>query len=191
MKETKTYKNLISHAKTNNPVRIVVHHTGGTDKYPLADTSHHTAQIIEAWHLSKPGWIGIGYHYVIHKDGEVWKGRPEHVHGAHALGVNKTSIGICLAGNFDATLPTEAQETALRELLIDITERYDIGTDDINPHRTFASKSCFGSKLGDDWAMNLVIEEEPGIIEVVYVEKDIEEFTTTEILKEVERRIEE
>jgi N-acetyl-anhydromuramyl-L-alanine amidase AmpD len=155
--ETQTFKNLSSRPRTNNPNRIVVHHTGGTDKYPLADTSHHTAKIIEKWHLSKPGWIGIGYHYVIHKDGTVWKGRPEHVHGAHAKARNNESIGICLSGNFDLTLPTKEQEDALRTLMLDIKSRYTI--EDIEPHRATANKTCYGNKLSEDWARNLVAEE--------------------------------
>jgi hypothetical protein len=68
--ETKTYKKLKDWATNNKPEYLIVHHSGGTDAYPLADTSHHTAQIMESWHLSK-GWDGLGYQYVIHKDGEV------------------------------------------------------------------------------------------------------------------------
>lgn len=156
MKETNTFKKLLNNLTTNNPKKIIVHHTGGTDKYPLADTSHHTAQIIENWHLSLPGWIGIGYHYVIHKDGEVWKGRPEHVHGAHSKADNKDSIGICLSGNFDATLPTLAQEKSLKELLNSLSEKYSIGKDKIVPHRHSANKTCYGNKLSDTWASDMI-----------------------------------
>ena len=67
--ETNTYKKLVGNKKNNTPKWIIVHHTGGVDSDPLADTSHHTAQTAEAWHL-KLGWLGLGYHYFIEKTGE-------------------------------------------------------------------------------------------------------------------------
>jgi N-acetylmuramoyl-L-alanine amidase len=154
MNETNTYKNLKDKPKDNFPVMIIVHHSGGTDANPLQDTSNQSAADMEAWHLHN-GWEGLGYHYVIHKNGDVWKGRPEHYHGSHAVGHNTDSIGICLAGNFDATLPTTEQVTSLTNLMKDICSRYPIG-DKIYPHRKFANKTCYGKNLTDDWAKNLV-----------------------------------
>ncbi len=158
MKDTNTYKKL-KKLKTNNyPEHLIVHHSGGTDLVPLADTSHHTAKIMEEWHIGK-GWDGLGYHYVIHKDGEVWRGRPEHRNGAHARGYNTKSIGICLSGNFDATLPTKAQETALKDLLLKTSAKYDIPYDKIIPHRNVANKTCYGNKLSESWARELLEKE--------------------------------
>lgn len=159
--ETQTYKNLKDLPQTNFPEWCIVHHSGGTDADPLADTSHHTAKIMEAYHISK-GWDGLGYQYVIHKDGAVWKGRPEHRNGAHTVGYNEKSIGICLAGNFDATMPTTGQIEALKTLLKDIQARYPkITSDKIVPHRKFATKSCYGNKLSDTWASDLVKVAKP------------------------------
>jgi len=156
--ETKTYKKLKDWATNNKPEYLIVHHSGGTDAYPLADTSHHTAQIMESWHLSK-GWDGLGYQYVIHKDGEVWKGRPEHRNGAHARGYNTKSIGICLSGNFDATNPTDAQVESLTKLLQELSEKYNVPLKNIIPHRNVANKTCYGNNLSEDWARNLVNEK--------------------------------
>jgi len=155
MNETRTYKNLKFKPKDNYPKWIIVHHSGGTDKNPLEDTSHHTAQIMESWHF-KLGWEGLGYHYVIHKDGAIWKGRPEHYHSAQAVGYNSQSIGICMAGNFDATLPTEKQIESLKLLLSETTKRYNLTLDKIVPHRKFANKTCYGRKLSDTWASDLI-----------------------------------
>ena len=71
----------------NNPEYIIVHHTGGTDANPLADTSNQTAAIIKSWHLQK-GWSDIGYNWVIEKDGKIVQGRSENVEGAHTVGYN-------------------------------------------------------------------------------------------------------
>jgi len=157
--ETNTYKRLKDKKQDNFPEYLIIHHGGGTDTEPLLDTSHHTANIMESWHLSK-GWEGLGYHLVIHEDGEVWKGRPEHYHGSHARGYNTKSIGICLSGNFDAKLPTDEQVEALRKLLLDLSEKYGIPKENIVPHRKFANKTCYGKLLDDDWASSLLIEKE-------------------------------
>lgn len=157
--ETNTYKKFINAVRDNYPEYLIVHHSGGTDAQPLLDTSNHTAKIMESYHLSK-GWEGLGYHYVIHKNGDVWKGRPEHYHAAHTVGYNNKSIGICLSGNFDATLPTKEQEKSLATLLSQLQLKYNIGMNRIIPHRKFANKSCYGNRLKDDWARNLIIQEE-------------------------------
>lgn len=148
MNNSITYNLLASKPRTNNPVKIILHHSGGTDKNPLEDTSHHTAKIMESHHLSL-GWEGLGYHYVVHKNGDVWRGRPEHYHGAHCKGHNNTSIGICMAGNFDNTKPTPEQEIAVRHLIDSIKTRYPIN--EIVPHRKYANKTCYGKNIPDDY----------------------------------------
>lgn len=152
MKETKTYKKLKSKKQDNFPEMIILHHSGGTDANPLADTSSHTADMIEQWHMAK-GWEGIGYTYVIEKDGTIAKGRPETYHGAHTVNYNSKSIGICMSGNFDATYPTKAQEESFKTLYKDISKRYK--NLKVYPHRKFANKTCFGKKLKDDYGQKL------------------------------------
>lgn len=84
---------------------------------------------IKAWHR-KQGWLDIGYHHVIRRNGAVEPGRPEDRPGAHARGFNHVSIGICLAGGVgeDGKTPennfTDAQFAALRQLLNDLIQRY-------------------------------------------------------------------
>lgn len=153
--ETKTYLKFKDKPQDNFPVEIICHHTGGSDAQPLLDTSNQTAKIVEDYHLSL-GWEGIGYTYFIEKLGQVWKGRPETYHGSHTVGHNTKSIGICLAGNFDLTLPTPEQITSLTSLMKDIMTRYNIPKDKIFPHRAFAVKTCYGMKLSNNWAKDLI-----------------------------------
>lgn len=166
-------ENMVS--KTNIPQYIFVHHTGGTDANPLEDTSHHTFEIIQNWHINNNKWQNIGYHYVIEKDGSVSAGRPETYHGAHAYGYNQKSIGIVLSGNFDTTLPTPAQEDALAKLLDEVAERWNIPNDRIKPHRSVANKTCYGEKLSDNWALNLMLE---------YRDQESQEEVTEEVIEE-------
>lgn len=52
---------------------------------------------IRKWHTEK-GWDDIGYHLVIRRDGTIEAGREESLVGAHTLGYNHNSYGICLVG---------------------------------------------------------------------------------------------
>lgn len=135
---------------------LIIHHTGGTDAQPLLDTSHHTSEIVDTYHKSL-GWGGIGYNWFIEKSGTIKKGRDENVEGVHTRGYNNKSIGICLAGNFDAFMPTQGQIIALTTLMRSRMELYKIPLTKIVPHRTFATKTCYGSKLTEDWARRLVM----------------------------------
>lgn len=171
----------------NVPEWIIVHHTGGVDANPLADTSNHTFEIVDNYHRGLWNFVSslghyIGYHYFIEKDGKVTQGRADNDEGAHVKGYNLKSIGICLAGNFDATLPTEAQTNALRELLKELSSKHNIPATKIVPHRKFANKTCYGNKLSNDWAANLLKGT---------VEKDLSQFTLDELFSEVMRRIKE
>ena len=55
---------------------------------------------IDRWHKDR-GWTGIGYHAVIRRNGVIEYGREATEEGAHALGVNNRSYGLCLIGGVD------------------------------------------------------------------------------------------
>ena len=99
---------------------------------------------IRLWH-KRQGWVDIGYHYVIKRDGTVEKGRPDDQPGAHVHGYNSKSLGICMVGglapdgkrgenNF-----TPAQFAALKTLLGTLSARYPnakvLGHRDLSPDR--------------------------------------------------------
>lgn len=138
---------------TNKPECVIVHHTAVSyDKNP------DQFEATKRYHISK-GWGDIGYHYEINKAGKIYAGRKETTEGAHCYqnGLNTKSIGICLDGNFDIELPTKEQTEALRKLLNDVCSRWNIPADKVYPHRKFATyKSCYGKKLSDSWAADLV-----------------------------------
>ena len=53
---------------------------------------------IREWHVDQNGWDDVGYHFIIKRNGQYEKGRPEGYSGAHAPSHNGRSIGICLVG---------------------------------------------------------------------------------------------
>ena len=88
-----------------------------------------SAAQIDTWHRQR-GWkLGIGYHYVIRRDGSIEPGRPEWLTGAHCQNHNAHSIGICYEGGLDIRgqpddTRTAAQKTTMRQLLEDLHKRY-------------------------------------------------------------------
>ena len=120
---------------------IVLHHTGGND----IDAS---AEQIHGWH-KKNDWAGIGYHYVIRKDGTIERGRPEWAIGSHAYGENSHTIGIHVSGNFDTAKPTDQQIKSCKALIKDICVRYGIVPDfnHIVGHGELMSTACPGRNL--------------------------------------------
>lgn len=56
-----------------------------------------TVEALKREHLRR-GFVGIGYHYYIRRDGKVVSTRPIAQIGAHVRGYNKYSIGLCYEG---------------------------------------------------------------------------------------------
>lgn len=105
----------------------------------------YTVQDIRRWHKQQ-GWSDIGYHYVVYRNGHVEPGRDVDISGAHCVGHNAHSIGICYVGGMDSTnrnakdTRTLAQKAALLSLLIDLKKLYPGAK--IYGHRDFAKKAC-------------------------------------------------
>lgn len=124
---------------------IVIHHEG----FPEGDTDH-SAQYIHKFHREVNGWAGIGYHYIIRKDGTIEQGRRPKAVGAHALHYNKNSIGICLAGNFEVAKPTAAQIDSLKLLTAWLCQKYKLDpmkSGVIVGHRNLNDTDCPGKNL--------------------------------------------
>ena len=104
-----------------------------------------TVEDITRWHKAR-GFATIGYHYVIYRDGSIHEGRPLEQIGAHCVGHNKHSIGICYIGGCasDGKTPkdtrTPEQKEALLALLRRLKARFPNAT--IHGHRDFAAKAC-------------------------------------------------
>ncbi len=121
---------------------VVLHHTGNDE-----DDDWSAAEI-DAVHRMM-GWAGIGYHYVIRKDGAVELGRPAWAVGAHAEGSNRVSLGIQLSGNFCLGEPTPPQIESCAMLLALLSKVYGFPPDGehILGHRDLNDTGCPGDAL--------------------------------------------
>jgi N-acetylmuramoyl-L-alanine amidase len=119
---------------------IVVHHSA----LPLSDGPRE----IQNLHMDEKGFADIGYHYLIDQSGSLYEGRAIDVRGAHTLGYNYGTVGICLIGNFEEIQPAQAQVEMLQNLVACLLGRFPkidrlAGHNDYNPGVTL----CPGENL--------------------------------------------
>lgn len=121
---------------------IILHH---------ADAKKCSAEDIHRWHLNN-GWSGAGYHFLVRKDGKIYRLRPEDKVGAHAGGSNYNSIGICFEGDYMEEDMPEVQKEAGKELVSYLKNKYGITT--VQAHRDVCATSCPGDKFPFDEIAN-------------------------------------
>ena len=119
--------------------KLIIVHCSATQ--PKADIGK---KEIDRWHRQK-GWFGIGYHFVIRRNGTVETGRDLMAAGAHAQGYNDISVGVCLVGGIDEKMRPENNFTpeqwdSLIKLLKELKEKFPEAT--IIGHNEVAKKAC-------------------------------------------------
>ena len=120
---------------------VVIHHIGGTNRDVSAEEVHE-------WHKNN-GWAGIGYHFLIRKDGTIERGRRMNMLGAHCYQQNWHTVGVNIVGNFMEAHPTSAQMESAAKLLRALSRYYGfpIDRDHIKGHREYNSTDCPGDIL--------------------------------------------
>jgi len=122
----------------NNPNRLVVHHIE-------AEGEAWTVEKIHIMHQTEAQFrfAGIGYHYYIRLNGDVYKGRPDFAVGAHAQGANQDTLGIAFEGDYDtrSNMPVE-QFIGWCELKDFLDGKYGVCT--VFGHREVGSSACPG-----------------------------------------------
>lgn len=130
-------------------INQIVVHCSATNPWWMQNSST-SAKVAEIrrWHMAPPrNWSDIGYHLIIDRDGTVAGGRPMERTGAHTLGQNTGSIGVCLIGGRGGTMHddflanfTEEQEESLHINLHLLKQRF--GDVLISGHNQYAAKAC-------------------------------------------------
>lgn len=135
---------------------ITIHHSLSQD----GDTLNWRS--VRRYHLNK-GWTDIGYHFGIEKvrdEVEVLVGRPLHKDGAHCLGHNDDTIGICLIGNFGVYDLGTCMKGKLVELITGLCYSLDIPWDEVMGHKERdENRTCPGDFFNLHEIRNLVREK--------------------------------
>lgn len=111
--------------------KIIIHYSDSDNP------KHDNISVIRKWHLDRE-MSDVGYHYFIQSDGNIQCGRNIDTIGAHCIGENMHSIGICLHGrdNF-----TQNQFKSLKLLIESIKK--EVNPDiTIHGHCEFSKKTC-------------------------------------------------
>jgi len=128
----------------NKPKFLILH---------TSDSKWGSVEVIRRWHTDKPpqgrGWNDIGYHYIIENgyptysqlkeekrdvllNGKICHGRKESDIGAHCVGYNTNSLGICLVGA--GGIYTEEQMVSMYSLCMKLMKKYNIPVESILGH---------------------------------------------------------
>ena len=129
--------------------RIILHH---------AAAKKCSAEDIHRWHLNN-GWSGAGYHFLVRKDGTIYRLRPEDKVGAHAYGSNYDSLGICFEGDYKEEIMQEEEIKAGRELVNFLKNKYGIST--VQVHKNVNATNCPGDNFPFDQIANETGESKP------------------------------
>lgn len=127
--------------------QIVLHHSATTEGTPAS---------FARFHIQSRKWPGIGYHYVIAKNGTVYQTQELTTVSNHVQNANTKSIGICFVGNFDIEDPTTSQLTSVKWLIKKLNSDLKVPLK-ITKHNQFANKSCPGTRFEKEF--KLILEE--------------------------------
>ncbi|MED3182069.1 N-acetylmuramoyl-L-alanine amidase [Bacillus thuringiensis] len=110
-----TSKGNYSRVAASRKTHIIVHHS-------LTKTG--SAEAYANYHVNDLGWQGIGYHFVIEKDGTVKWCHPIEAVSYHVGNHNGYCVGICLTGDFRYQEPTKEQRRSLYLLVEDLKKKH-------------------------------------------------------------------
>jgi N-acetyl-anhydromuramyl-L-alanine amidase AmpD len=163
------------------PTGIVIHcSASGYGSVDLVDEWHRQRDFARlATHIRDGEPKHIGYHYLIpnglltasskyepHEDGKVYPGRHENENGAHAFGVNQSTLGVCLVGKGRYT---SKQLASAHCLVASLCFRYGIPASFVIGHRETPHEKSLGpsAKTCPELEMNSFREEVQRILAVM------------------------
>jgi N-acetyl-anhydromuramyl-L-alanine amidase AmpD len=102
---------------------------------------------IARFHIEHVGWPGIGYHFYLDDQGQIFKTNELTAVSHHVGQWDPVSIGICVGGNFQLEIPTPAQLESTAQLTAWLLHELDL------PLRAIRGKSEFvdADSPGKQW----------------------------------------
>jgi hypothetical protein len=111
---------------------IAIHHS--------AATASVSPEAIAKYHVSKD-WPGIGYHFYIMPDGAIYQTNKLETVSYQVYDNNDYTIGICLAGIFNESIPTQMQIAQTGHLVAWLMQQLHIGLDHVLGHKEYPNNS--------------------------------------------------
>lgn len=149
---------------------IIIHHSA---------SSFGDADMIDGWHKER-GWRGIGYHFVILNGyrtfkakkskmmdcivGQIERGRiidedqwmESNEIGSHALGLNSSTIGVCMIHNVDDEYQS-MQLHSLQMLVSGLMDVYGVPITSVKGHSEVDKKKPYCPDINMDWLREQIL----------------------------------
>ena len=107
---------------------IAVHHS---------QTTSGSAESFARYHVNKNNWPGIGYHYVIEKNGDIKWCNNVSLKTYHVGNSNRYAIGICLTGDFHTQKLEKRQLDSLLRVIKALMKEFHIEANNVWGHNQF------------------------------------------------------
>ncbi|MFZ5951623.1 MAG: peptidoglycan recognition family protein [Candidatus Rifleibacteriota bacterium] len=125
---------------------IVIHHTAG--RSPVASDESMIMKNIQSYHMNERKWGDIAYHLLIAPSGRVYEGRdPRFVGDSGTKYDTDGLLMICFLGTYEKHLPTPEARHAMKKLVKNQMEKYQVDSTKIWCHRDLAQTDCPGTAL--------------------------------------------
>lgn len=145
----------------NTPMHMIVHHSAGTN-----NASDWAAVVRSIWHQHAiiNNWADIGYHYLIDPNGIIYSGRSPQERGAHFCQTNGNTLGICILGDFNSTLPMEEALLNTAQLIAryscsqvfdPLEGSYHLDSDQFLPHISGHRDGCVTDCPGNEFYLTI------------------------------------
>ena len=156
--------------------RIILH-----DSHTTPDIEH--GEDVPRWSAMardgglRMGLLGVGYHFVVERDGTVVETRKRHLVGTHTPGHNMDSIGVCLVGGREGSGGdlgvnnfTRRQKRSLLELVAGLRKEFSsfgdipvLGHSEVQKYRNKSLADCPCMDM-EEFRQDLALYEHNGAI---------------------------
>lgn len=109
-----------------DPRVIVLHYTGGNSASATRAYFDHVKLEAARKQLARGGAVNVSAHFIVDRDGTIYRLQPETRYARHCIGLNHIAIGIENVGDGDRHPLTDAQVAADAALVRDLVGRFHI-----------------------------------------------------------------
>lgn len=121
---SKTYRR-----RSRSEIRnIAIHHSA---------TTSGSAEAFARYHVNQLDWPGIGYHYVVNKNGSIDLCHDPEIVSYHVGNSNGRAIGICMVGDFRTQTLESPQRDATLQLVRQLLQDFNLTIADVWGHIEF------------------------------------------------------